>query len=191
MTGGRLVNNASTAGASGGGANPGGGAVRNNGGQFILECGEISGNHAAAGGGGVSGPFTMRGGLITGNTSDDENPLLKNIGQTPAVEGKGGTIEDWTVVTGLAIVSENSVPRGGTLQLRADVQGIGGQPREVIWSILPPSGPGSFPLNPLTVISESGLLTAAHGELNGRLSVRAVSVHAPEFSAEKTIVVNL
>jgi hypothetical protein len=193
MRGGRLVNNASTAGDSGGsgGTNPGGGAVRNSGGQFILECGEITGNHAVSGGGAVSGPFTMRGGIITGNTSDDPNPLFKNITQTPAMEGKGGTIEDWTKITGLAIVSGNNVPRGGTLQCYAEVQGIGGQPREVLWSLLEPSGPGSYPLNPLTSISETGLLTAAQGELNGRLTVRAVSVHAPEFSDEKTVVVNL
>jgi hypothetical protein len=77
------------------------------------------------------------------------------------------------------------------MQCYAEVQGIGGQSQEVRWSLLEPSGPGSYPLNPLTSISETGLLTAAHGEMNGRLTVRAVSVHAPEFSDEKTVIVNL
>jgi hypothetical protein len=194
MKGGRLTGN--TGGSEGGGANPGGGAVRNAGGQFVLECGEISGNHAETGGGGVSGPFAMRGGLITGNTSGEEDPLFfkDNISVTPAMEGKGGTIEDWTTITGLEIAAAGNaanIARGGSLQFYGDVKGIGGQSREVSWSILEPSGPGSFPLNPQTVISQGGLLTAAHAELNGRLTVRAVSVHAPEFSAEKTVVVNL
>jgi hypothetical protein len=110
------------------------------------------------------------------------------------MEGKGGTIENWTEITGLTIATagnSSNIARGGTLQLYGNVHGIGGQPRELSWSILPPSGPGSYPLNPLSSISESGLLTAAHGELNMRLTVRAVSVHAPEFFGEKTVVVNL
>jgi hypothetical protein len=194
MKGGRLAGN--TGGAADSGANPGGGAVRNAGGQFVMECGEISGNHAAVGGGGVSGPFTMRGGLITGNTSDETDPLFPkaNISVTPVMEGKGGTIEDWTTITGLEIATAGNVvnvARGGFLQFYGNVLGIGGQPREVSWSILPPSGPGSYPLNPQTFISEEGLLFAAHAELNGRLTIRAVSVHASVFSDEKTVVVNL
>jgi hypothetical protein len=77
------------------------------------------------------------------------------------------------------------------LQLFGDVYGIGGQPRELNWSIAPPSGQGSFPLHPQTFISERGLLTVAQGELNVRLIVRSESAHAPEFFDEKTIVVNL
>jgi hypothetical protein len=170
--------------------------VLNSGGQFVIECGEISGNHATTGAGGVTGPFIMRGGVITGNTSDEADAVFPNanIRATPAMEGKGGTIENWTVITGLGIATAgngNNVTRGGSLQFYGNVHGIGGQPREVYWSILAPSGPGSFPLNPQTFISESGLLTVAHGEMNGRLTVRSESAHAPEFSDEKTVIVNL
>ena len=163
----------------------GGGVAVGNGGRFVLECGEITGNRASGDGGGVSGGFTMRGGTVSGNTSGSANALVKNITQAPSMEGKGGTIEDWTVVPGLSASAPSNgvVGQGKTMQLSAGVYGVGGQSREVRWTIESPHHAYT------TINSASGLLTVASGELNPTLKIKAQSVAAPEFTAELVITV--
>jgi hypothetical protein len=153
-------------------------------GRFVLECGEITGNRASGAGGGVSGSFTMRGGSVTGNASGSTDALVKNISRAPSMEGQGGFIEDWTVVTGISGISGPSVAaRGGTARYSVSVQGVGGQPREVLWTIESPHHVYT------TLDSASGLLTVANGEINPTLTIKAQSVAAPEFTAELTITV--
>ena len=153
--------------------------------RFVLECGEITGNHASGAGGGVSGAFTMRGGSVSGNTSGSASALVQNISRAPSMEGKGGIIEDWTVVTGISVSAPSGcvAGQGTTLQLSATVSGVGGQSLAVLWTI-------ESPHHVYTAIdSASGLLSVASGEINPTLKIKAQSVAAPEFTAELTVTV--
>jgi hypothetical protein len=178
MKGGAIRGNEARGGA-------GGGVAVGSGGRFVLECGEITGNHSSGSGGGVSGGFTMRGGTVYGNTSDSANVLVKNISQPPSMEGKGGSIEDWTMVAGITVSAPNNrvVDRGKTMQLSVNVQGVGGHSREVIWTI--ESAHHIY----TSINGGSGLLTVASGEMNPTLTVKVQSAAAPEFSAEIVITV--
>jgi hypothetical protein len=161
-----------------------GGGVAVGDGRFVLECGDITGNHSSGSGGGVSGSFTMRGGSVAGNASDSPDGLVKNISRAPSMEGRGGIIEDWTVATGISGISGPSVvARGGTARYSATVQGVGGQSREVLWTI--ESAHHVY----TTIDSASGLLTVASGEINPTLRIKAQSLAAPEFTAELTVTV--
>jgi hypothetical protein len=177
MKGGSIRNNEALNG-SGGGV----GVAANS--RFVLECGDITGNRASGGGGGVSGRFTMRGGSVSGNTSDSPNVLVRNINQAPSMEGQGGVIEDWTVVTGIAVSAPNNhvARQGRAMRLSADIQGVGGQSREVLWTI-------ESPHHLYTTIDSGGLLTVASGEINPTLTIKVQSAAAPEFTAEIVITV--
>jgi hypothetical protein len=176
MKGGSIRGNEALAGSGGG--------VAVGGGRFVLECGEITGNRASGAGGGVSGSFTMRGGSVAGNASGSANGLVKNVSRAPSMEGQGGIIEDWTVVTGLSGISGPAVTdRGASAGYSVTVQGVGGQSREVLWTIESPHHVYT------TIDSASGLLTVASGEINPTLRIKAQSVAAPEFTAELTITV--
>jgi hypothetical protein len=162
--------------------NAGGGGVRCGNGRFVMECGEIRGNTSPAGGGGVSGPFTMRGGRITDNHGANDL-LLKNITHTPAMGGKdGGQIEDWTTVFGVSITTAQNtlVNRGRTLAIRAQVVGIGGQDPALHWTI-----EGEH--HRYTTVDSGGLLSVAAGEQAYSLLLRAASAAAPDQTAEITV----
>jgi hypothetical protein len=176
MKGGLIHNNEALDGSGGG--------VSSQGGRFILECGEITGNSASAAGGGVSGPFTMRGGKISGNSSGSPDGVVKNISRAPSMEGKGGIIEDWTVVTGIGAINGPAVVnRGQVTGFSVGVLGVGGQSRELMWTIESPHHVYT------TIDSATGLLTVAHGEINPTLTIKAQSVAAPEFTTEIVITV--
>ena len=70
-----------------------------------------------------------------------------------------------------------------TLQFTATVEGTNNPPQTVTWSIDEPYTQG-------TQISPSGLLTAAAGETNTSLTIKATSTADPEKSGEKTVTVS-
>ena len=170
------------------GTNAGGGGVRVGSGRFVMECGEIINNTSPLGGGGISGPVSLRGGRVAGNirpADSDWGDLYKNFGAPPSVEGReaGNNIEDWTKIFGLKVntLSGYSVLKGRTGGLSAEVVGLGGQNRALLWELISDH-------NPQTVIDpETGAITVASGEVYVNLRVRVTVVGDPSLWAELTV----
>jgi hypothetical protein len=157
----------------------GGGVV--NRGTFVMEGGLISGNHNASAGGGVSGNFSISGGSITGNTSDDPDPLYKNINAVPLASGDAFVIEGYREVTGIAITLIDSYGHvktravgGRTYVCSAVVLGVGGPPQEASWSLSGNTSAGT------TLDPASGELRVGSDEAAETLFITATSTARPE-----------
>jgi hypothetical protein len=146
-------------------------------GIFVMEGGLISGNHNAAAGGGVRGNFSISGGSISGNTSGDSNPLLKNISAVPVVSGDAFVIEGYREVTEVAITLRDingyvktGVTGGRTYTCSAVLSGVGDPPQEVTWTL---TGGNS---GDTSIDSATGALRIGYDETAESLSLAATSI---------------
>jgi hypothetical protein len=170
----------------------GGGVCRGNGaGPFIMEGGEITGNYSYRNGGGIFGEFTMSGGSIRWNTSDDPNPLYKNIRNVPVTEGDDFLIEGWNNPYELVLSEKGDAPgkavteveTGSRLEFSAAVTGIGIPSQRVDWFIVEPH-------NLYTTLT-GGTLVIGPGETASSLTIRAASAVNAGVYDERAVAVKV
>jgi hypothetical protein len=162
-------------------------------GAFTMNGGEITGNHAASSAGGVYGNFNIAGGRISGNTSDNPDPLYKNINSVPVALGEDFVIEAYHEVTGVGSITlrdingyvKTRVTGGNTYACSALVLGVGGPPQDVTWSL------GGHISDSTSINPQTGALAVGYDETAETLWITAVSAQQPDIYLTLELPVDL